>query len=226
MSLVATAIAGGIGRLRLTRPEQRNALNRALVDEAVAGMQRLAAAGVTVAVLEAEPPVFCAGNDLAEMDDPATGPAMDLVRALVDGPLFWIAAVSGPALGAGVAMAAVCPVAVAAESAWFALPEHRHGLFPGGMVPFLEVVVGPRPAMRAALTGDPLSARDAATLGLVDEVVPDAGLPERTQEWGERLIAQAAVTDAARDAWQAQFRTEAFAGRLEHLLSLLGDRPR
>src|SRR4051794_12889717 len=114
----------GVGHLRLERPDKRNAINHAMVDEAIDSIGRFVDSGVSVAVLCASGPVFCAGSDLDEPWDTGETPAADrMVAALLERPILWIAAVAGPTLGAGVGLVAACPVAVAADSAWFALPE-------------------------------------------------------------------------------------------------------
>lgn len=218
MALIASSIEGEVGRLCLTRPEKRNALSHALVDEALAAMDRFSEAGVKVAVLESDSPVFCSGNDLdevcAELERTASIRFLD---ALLDRPLFWIAALSGPALGAGVAVTATCPIAVASEDSWFSLPEVNIGLFPTGVLPYLESVMGVRTSFEAGLTGTRFSAYEAAEQGLISEVVSKETLDERVRALAYRLVAQPGVTDAARQAWQWRFRTPAFTNRFEQL---------
>jgi enoyl-CoA hydratase/carnithine racemase len=220
--LIHAVIDGGVGQLRLTRAGKRNALNGAMVAQALAAMDGFVAAGVRVAVLSADQPVFCSGNDLSEVPERVEDAiALAFIEALVDRPLFWVAAVSGPALGAGVAMVAVCPVSIATETAWFGLPELQIGLFPAGIVPYLEPLLGPRAAFRAGLTGAPLPAADAVTAGLIDEVVAPDALDGRVQARVEELLLRPAVTDAARQAWQAQFRTPSFLHRFDQMRQVL-----
>lgn len=225
--LVHAEIERQVGRLRFRRSDKRNALNEAMVNEALAAMDDFVAAGIRVAVLEADPPVFCAGNDLSEVPlQVEKSVSLRFIDALLDRPLFWVAAVSGPALGAGVAAVAVCPVTVAVETSWFALPEREIGLFPAGVLPYLEPVMGTRAAFRFGLTGVRLSAHDAVAAGLVDEVVGSEHLKQRVQDRLDELLLPPGVTDAARQAWQGTFRTPAFADRLEQMLRVLGKHER
>ena len=220
--LVHAEVDDAVGRLRLTRAHKRNALNAAMVHEALDAMDEFVAAGVRVAVLSADSPVFCSGNDLTEVPDQVENSvALRFVDALLNRPLFWVAAVSGPALGAGVALAAVCPVTVMAEHTWFSLPEVEIGLFPAGVVPYLERLVGPRTAFRAGLTGAPLAAADAFTAGLVDEVVPSEQMEDRVQSRVAELLRRPGVTDAARQAWQALFHTPEFTHRFDQMREIL-----
>jgi enoyl-CoA hydratase/carnithine racemase len=223
--LVSAAVVDGVGRLRLTRSEKRNALDHALVDEAAAAMEEFVRRGVRVAVLEADAPVFCAGNDLAEIGelDAASTAVVRFIDAMLTRPLFWIGSVAGPALGGGMALVAACPVALASDEAWFALPERRLGFYPAGVLPYLEVVMGTRPAFAAGLSGRGIPADEAATLGLVDEVVPHHRLAERTDEVAAELVADAAVSDAGRRVWQGRFRTAAFLERQAQLNAVLSE---
>ena len=222
--LVAVSVDDGVGRLRLTRAGKRNAISHALVDEAVAAMDELVGGGVRVAVLEADPPAFCSGNDLSEIEEVTDAASTAVVRfldALLTRPLFWIGSVSGPALGGGMAVVAACPVAIASEQAWFALTERRLGFFPSGVLPYLEVVMGARQAFQAGLTGRTITAAEAAELGLVAEVHPHDRLADRVQEVAADLAAHACVADAGREVWQRRFATSGFVERAAQLDEVL-----
>lgn len=216
--LIASEIDGDVGRLRLTRPEKHNALNQELVDQAVAAMDEYAAAGVRVAVLEAAPPTFCAGNDLTEARAGMDGAASDRFLAeLLERPLFWIAVVSGPALGAGAAVAAACPVTLATDQAWFALPESGLGLFPARALRYIEPFVGPRLAVELGLSARRLGPEEARAAGIVNEVVPVSELNGAVARWVAHATAHPAVTTAARESWQELFRTDAAVQRAAQL---------
>lgn len=220
MRLVSSSVSGGVGRLRLTRPDKRNALTHAMVDEVIEAMDAFAAAGAAVAVLEADPPVFCAGNDLREARaDRDRAAAERILGALLERPLHWIAAVEGPALGAGVAVVAACPVAIASEDAWFSLPEITIGLFPAGVTPYLEPLIGLREAHTAGLSGERLPA--AAVARLVTETVPPGEVHDRVDAWAEHLVANPQVAAAGRESWQRRFRTAAFTERRDSLDEIL-----
>jgi enoyl-CoA hydratase/carnithine racemase len=223
--LVSATVVDGVGRLRLTRSEKRNALNHALVDEATAAMEEFVRRGVRVAVLDADAPIFCAGNDLAQVGalDAASTAVVRFIDAMLTQPMFWIGSVAGPALGGGMALVAACPVVLASDQAWFALPERRLGFYPAGVLPYLEVVMGTRPAFSAGLTGRGIPADEAVTLGLVDEIVAHDRLGVRTDEVAAELAADAAVSDGGRRVWQGQFRTAAFLERQAQLNAVLSD---
>jgi enoyl-CoA hydratase/carnithine racemase len=217
-ALVRWASDGDVGRLTLARPAKRNALSAAMVDEACRAMDDLVGAGARIVVLDAEGPVFCAGADLAEARLDLAAPAFErLVDALLESGVFVVGAVAGPALGAGVALAAVCPVVVCSSDAWFSLPEHTIGLFPSIVLAYLEEHVGPRRGLRMGLTGERLGAEEAASLGLVTDVVPPERLDAAVAQWIDVLRRDARVTDDARRAWRARFARPEFTARRRDL---------
>lgn len=204
---VIASADGRSGRLTLSSPAKRNALSAELVTEVVAGLAFLADQGVQVGVLDAVPPAFCAGVDLSLPITAAPGtPDLRLFDAFLGSPIVWIASIDGPALAAGMVLAALCPVTLATERAWFALPEVRLGIFPGRVTGYLDVVLPRRALMAHALTGDRIDASTAAGLGLVTEVLPSAGLRAAEEAWVTRLLgADAAFLAAAAASWAAQF---------------------
>jgi enoyl-CoA hydratase/carnithine racemase len=216
---VLAAADGRAGRLTLASPGKRNALSADLVDEVVVGLAFLAEHGVEVGVLDAVPPAFCAGVDLSLPITAAPGtPDLRLFDALLSSPITWIASIDGPALAAGTVLAALCPVTLATERAWFALPEVRLGIFPGRVTGYLDVVLPRHALMAHALTGDRIDASTAARLGLVTEVVDSAGLPAVEAAWLERLLAaDGSFLAAAAASWAAQFTApEVVAHRAEN----------
>lgn len=215
--LVDWSVDGPVGRVRLCRAVKRNALDHRLVDGVLGAAAELERAGALVAVLEAEPPVFCAGVDLTvPIGLDRDGPDLRLLDGLTSSPLLWVAAVDGPALAAGMAVAAACPVVVASERAWFALPERDLLLFPGRVLSYLEPVLGPRHALQLALTGERLSAEQAHHLGLVGEVVSVDRFDTVVARRAAELAAPGpAFVTAARTSWQAVFDGPVARGRAE-----------
>lgn len=200
---------GDTGRLTLTSAAKRNALSVALVDDMVRGMAHLSDHGVRIAVLDAEPPVFCAGVDLGRPVSAEPGsPDLLLFDALRTTPIFWIASIDGPVLAAGMVLAALCPVSLATERAWFALPELKLGLYPGRVTSFLDALVPRRHLFTYALTGERISAARARDFGLVTQVVESAELPSTERRWLEHLSgAELEFVATARKTWQATFDT-------------------
>lgn len=207
----------GVGWLWLSRPDKRNALSHAMVDDALNAMDGFADAGVEVAVLQAEGPVFCAGADVTEALGDSNPASERLLARLMRDPLFWIAGLRGPALGAGVAIASVCPVVVCSDKVYFALPEHRLGLFPSGVVAYIEASIGLRRSVELGLTGAPLSAMEAIACGLVNEVVPDDELESAITRWVDLVGRDPLVARNAGRSWRSAFAGPGFVARKSEL---------
>jgi enoyl-CoA hydratase/carnithine racemase len=212
--VIHARIEDGIGRVTLARPEKRNALTLDIAAGVARAVAEFAAAGIGVAVLDAEGPIFCAGNDLDEARaDPGDTAMTRLLDVVLTGPVCWVAAVEQPALGGGLAVVCACPVVVAADDTWFALPEVSLGVFPSAVLAFLEPALGPRRALTLGLTGDRLGAVDAAAAGVVTEAVPRAEVTARAVEWAGRLASRPAVTASGLASWQSYFASPAFTQR-------------
>jgi len=168
-----------IAVLRINRPQARNALNLA-VREALA--QHFTALGEDEAtrciILTGSDTLFAAGADLRDMVERTPVELMarrNLWQPIAQCPKPVIAAVNGYALGGGCELAMHADIIVAGEGASFGQPEVRVGIMPGaGGTQRLVRAVGKFKAMKILMTGEPVTARDAFTMGLVSEVVPDA----------------------------------------------------
>jgi enoyl-CoA hydratase len=194
--------------LTMNRPQQLNALSRALVKELALAMQELDDDDqVRVIILTGGEKVFAAGADIKELA--ALGPFdapvserfvyRDRINA-VSKPV--IAAVNGFALGGGCELAMSCDIIVAAENARFGQPEVNLGILPGsGGTQRLTHLVGKHKAMELILTGDFLSAADAERLGLVNRVVPGELVLEEAKAIAKKIAAKPAL--AIRAAKQA-----------------------
>ncbi len=192
---------GPVAWVTIDRPEARNAINAAVRDglhEATATFNDDDAA---VLVLTGSGDVaFCAGADLKEMSAMALGvPPPDYVpvfgRTLrVEKPT--IAAVNGAALAGGFLLAQMCDLCVAADHARFAISEVKVGRGAPWAAP-LPWLVPPRIAMELLVTGEPLTAQRAYEVGLVNRVVPMAGLHDAVQELAEGIAGNAPLSVAA-----------------------------
>ncbi|MGY1794960.1 enoyl-CoA hydratase-related protein [Geodermatophilus sp. SYSU D00525] len=177
--LLQVTVAGGVARLVLDSPANRNALSRALRAQLREALDAaLADDAVRVVVLDHTGRVFCSGMDLSEAAGAGAGDQgvrelPDLLRTVWTAPKPVVAAVRGPARAGGVGLAAACDVVVAASSATFGMSEVRLGLVPA----VISAVVLPRMLAHAAhrlmLTGEVFDATTAAAGGLVDLVAPD-----------------------------------------------------
>ncbi len=167
--------------VRLWRPERLNALDMELRRALARTFRDLAEdEEVRVAVLAGSERAFAAGADLGEMVDADSVEMMRrathrLWQAVADFPKPLIAAVRGYALGGGMELAMHADIIVAGENAEFGQPEVRVGIMPGaGGTQRLLRAVGPYRAAWLVMTGERVSGREAAAMGLVSRLVPDA----------------------------------------------------
>lgn len=176
----------GIAVVRLNRPDAHNALSaelRARLAEIFSGLAE--DDGVRCVVLTGSGNVFAAGADIKAMakagpSEMVNSGAAAAWRVLREFPKPVIAAVNGWALGGGCELAMHADIIVAGEGARFGQPEIKVGIIPGGGgTQRLTRAVGKFKAMKMLLTGEPVSAHYAETMGLVSEVVPDAEVPQR-----------------------------------------------
>jgi 2-(1,2-epoxy-1,2-dihydrophenyl)acetyl-CoA isomerase len=170
-----------IATITLNRPEVMNGLNVHMRAELLHAL-RLAPENARVIVLTGAGRAFCSGQDLG---DRATAADVDLertlreeyeplLRAIYECPIPTIAAVNGPAAGAGANLALACDVCIAAESATFIQAFARIGLIPdAGGTYWLPRQIGFAKAMGAALFAEPISARQASAWNMIWEAVPD-----------------------------------------------------
>ncbi len=203
--------AKGVVWLTLDRPEIHNAFDDRLIAALTKELENLGAdAGVRVVVLTGAGRSFSAGADLNWMRRTATYGEADnladaralagLMQTLNELPKPTVARVNGAALGGGTGLVACCDIVVASAEATFGTTEVRLGLIPSVIGPYVLAAVGPRHARRLMLTGERISAAEAARIGLVHEVVP----PEQLDAAVERILADllksgpAAITAAKR----------------------------
>lgn len=180
----------------IDRPEVRNALNPAANFELAQVFDRFDAdPDLWVAIVTgAGDQAFCAGLDIKSQTpgqklsaDPPSGFAGLTARFRNSKPI--LAAVNGGAIGGGFEMALACDLMIAADTAYFALPEPHIGLVPmaGGMHR-LTRQIGLKPAMGMLLTGRKVQVEEALRLGLVNEVVPRAELLATAHRWAARIM--------------------------------------
>ncbi|HEX2265808.1 MAG TPA: enoyl-CoA hydratase/isomerase family protein [Solirubrobacterales bacterium] len=187
LNTIRIEIDGEIGTLTLDRPDAFNAMSPELIGEMTVAFAWLAdRAPLRGLIVTGAGKAFCAGGDVTwfrkgveagEVDLPSEvrRGAEVLHQAIVDLrriPYPVIAAVNGPAAGAGFSLALACDIRIASERAFFAPAYGRIGASPdGGMTYFLPRVVGPSKALEILLEDPNLTAADAKELGLVSEVV-------------------------------------------------------
>ncbi len=198
---------GTIGTLTLDRPDAFNAMSPEMIGEMTVAFAWLAdQAPLRALIVTGAGKAFCAGGDVnwfktGVEDDSIDLPAQvrrgaeALHQAIVDLrriPCPVIAAVNGPAAGAGFSLALACDIRVASEAAFFAPAYGRIGASPdGGMTYFLPRVVGPSRALEILLEDPNMTAQDALAERLVSEVAAPEELMERAREKAEKLAAKA-----------------------------------
>jgi enoyl-CoA hydratase/carnithine racemase len=200
----------GVAVLTMNRPDTRNALSLEMIDRLHARFTRLATdRTVTAIVLAANGPVFCAGHDLKELTahraDADKGLAFyteamtrcaAMMQLIVACPKPVIAAVQGTATAAGCQLVATCDLAVAASEAKFATPGVNIGLFCSTPMVALSRNVGRKRAMEMLLTGDMLSAKDAADYGLINKVVAATQVLPEALSLAAKIAAKSPLTVA------------------------------
>ncbi len=197
---ISLEVAQGVATLTLNRPERLNSLTRSMLGEMAHAIAAVRLDGaVRCLLVTGAGRAFCSGQDLDdESVDPSLGPVdmgavvengyQPVILGLRDLPMPVLAAVNGVAAGGGANIALSCDVVVAARSATFVQPFCRLGLLPGaGGTWWLPRLVGPARAMGMALFGEPVSAVDAQSWGLIWACVADEQLAEHTRQLALRL---------------------------------------
>jgi len=250
MSLVRTDLREGVAVVTLDDPPRRNALSLAMADELGLLFRGFAASNeVGAVVLTGEPPAFSAGADLADLEQATP----ERLRRIYDGflavagcPVPTIAAVNGPAVGAGLNLALACDVRIAGRRARFDSRFLALRLQPGGGHTFmLDRILGPQGAAAVALLGEALDGEAAVRCGLAWRVVEDDELVVEARRMARRAAAaprefvrrlkatlgEAAVLSRHADAvelelgHQARSATEpAFRQQLEELKRRIAER--
>jgi len=185
------AVSDGLCVITLNRPDKMNALTVQMRAEILNAIQQSGNDNARVIVLTGTGDAFCSGQDLGDVDVGDLDMERDLrdeynpiLEAISECPVPVIAAVNGPAAGAGANLALAADVVIATESAYFMQAFTRIGLIPdAGGTYWLPRNMGGAKAMGAALFADKISARQADDWGMIWEAVPDA---EFEKQWRAR----------------------------------------
>jgi enoyl-CoA hydratase/carnithine racemase len=171
---------GDIVTITLDRPEKRNALSVELMEELIATLEAVGRSDALGVVIAANGPVFSAGHNFADM----VGVTFEAARRVFDVcarmmqtiqaiPQPVCAKVHALATAAGCQLVAMCDLAIAAESAGFATPGGKGGLFCHTPLVAVARNVGRKRALEMGFTGDVIDAATAADWGLINRAVPD-----------------------------------------------------
>lgn len=176
---VLVASDGGITTITLNRPEKRNALAMEMMQELIHALHAVVRSDARGVILAANGPVFSAGHNFADMAGASEAQATELfsvctqmMDAIQTMPQPVIARVHALATAAGCQLVATCDLAVAADTATFAIPGGKAGLFCHTPLVAIARNIGRKRALEMALTGDAIDARTAAEWGLINRCVP------------------------------------------------------
>jgi enoyl-CoA hydratase/carnithine racemase len=183
------------GTIVLNRPDKRNALTRQMIDDLAQALDDLhQEKKVRAVILTGAGTAFCAGMDLAEMQQTAQQPdAMrqwhndavqyrDLIEVMLRFPKPIIAAVNGPAVAGGAGLALASDLVIGTPESTFGLPEPRRGIVAGLVSPLLVFRVGASHAANLLLTARSIDAAEAFRIGLFHELAPGELVWARAQE--------------------------------------------
>lgn len=193
VSRVQQTIRDGVGWITLADPGRRNALDLELAAELAGVVRGLGSeAGVHALVVTGAGSAFCAGADravLAEADEALLRAVYDPFLALAASTVPTVAAVNGPAVGAGFNMALACDVRIAAQSARFESRFLQLPIHPGGGHTWmLSRLVGPQAAAAMCVFDQPVDGAAAVRIGLAWSCVPDGELLNACQRFCARIV--------------------------------------
>ena len=210
---------GGIAILTLNRPQARNSLSEALLEALGEALSAIAHdRAVRVVVLAANGAAFSAGHDLKELNAHRSeadrgrayfkhimGLCSRVMQQIVTLPQPVIASVQATATAAGCQLVATCDLAVASQVAKFATPGVNIGLFCSTPMVALSRNVSRKHGMQMLLTGDLISADEAARIGLVNEVVPTGQERAAAIKLAEKIAAKStAIVKIGKQAFYRQ----------------------
>jgi enoyl-CoA hydratase/carnithine racemase len=192
---------GNVMVLTLNRPEQRNAMNSALMSELNAALRSADKdEAIGAVILTGRGPAFCAGGDLKETSknieqadfwtryDRATQ-SLDVHRLIAALTKPVIGAINGFALAGGAGLAMSCDLVVASDKASFGYPEVKRGLVAAMVMVSLSRIVGRRQALELLLSGRMIDAREALAIGMINRVVPHETLMQETLTFAGTIAA-------------------------------------
>lgn len=193
---------GSIATVTLNRPEKRNAISNALIDDLLRALEEVEQSAAQVLILTGNGKAFCAGMDIEDLRAVAslspeeshsdslrtTRLLRTLFVSLYKFPKVTIAAVNGPAIAGGCGLATLCDFTIASDVAKFGYTEVRIGFIPALVSTFLLRQVGEKQARDLLLTGRLFGADEAFRLGLVTEVVAADKLMDRVHELAGTLL--------------------------------------
>ena len=200
---VDVTVDGPVTTITLNNPAKRNSLALDVMLELTDVLREVGDSDALGVILAAEGPVFSAGHNFGDMVDVELPDAQHLLHVCTDMmnmvqhiPQVVIAKVAKLATAAGCQLVATCDMAIAAESAGFALPGGKGGLFCNTPLVAVARQIGRKRALEMAITGDVVSAETAADWGLINRAVPDDELDDAVDDLMARSIKGSAMSKA------------------------------
>ena len=188
---------GAVLTLTINREDKRNALSTEVLEGLCEQLRRgQGDADLRAIVLTAVgDKAFCAGADLAsgkafkpDYSQPRNPSLPQLFRLARESNVPIVGRINGTCMAGGMGLLALCDMAIAADHALFGLPEVKVGVFPMQVLSVLQHIVPRRRLMELCFTGEPVSASEAMGMGLLNAVVPAAGLDAAVQKMVGRLV--------------------------------------
>ncbi len=197
---VKVSVDGSVTTVTLANPAKRNALALDVMLELSDVLREIGSSDALGVILAAEGPVFSAGHNFGDMLGAELPDAQHLLQVCTEMmnliqqlPQVVIAKVQALATAAGCQLVATCDMAIAAESAGFALPGGKGGLFCHTPLVAVARQIGRKRALEMAITGDVVSAATAAEWGLINRAVPDDQLDAAVDDLMRRSIRGSAM---------------------------------
>lgn len=219
---------GPFATITLNQPEKRNALTACLMQELTDALQAVAKGQALGVILAANGPVFSAGHDFADMAGATLAQSRELfqvcttlMNTIQAIPQPVVARVHALATAGGCQLVSSCDLAVAANTAMFAIPGGKAGLFCHTPLVAVARNVGRKRALEMAMTGDPIDAAMAADWGLINKAVAPDQLEAATRDLIERATRGSALSKAlGKQAFYRQVdlpQDEAYAFAVERM---------
>jgi enoyl-CoA hydratase/3-hydroxyacyl-CoA dehydrogenase len=217
--------------ITMNRPHSLNALNRILWRELYKALEKAEKdRDVNVIVITGAGRAFSAGDDIkdvaslksqSEIRDFFFNYAVPTVMKLIESTKPIIAAVNGPAYGGGCEIVMLCDMSIASEDAVFAVPEARVGALPPIASAIGAYLIGKLNTTMLALIGDPISAQEAKSMGMVNKVVPAEELKKTVEEIANKLMLSAPTSiRAIKKIMSEQIQLKQLERAVEELIAL------
>lgn len=224
-------VAGATATITISNPAKRNAMSLDMWRSLPGLLDGLATdPAVRVLVLTGDGDTFCAGADIADLKDPATGSALaqgaavEAEEALAAFPKPAVAVIRGFCVGGGCQLAAACDLRFAAEGSRFGVTPARLGIvYAASSTRRLMGLVGPAAAKHLLFSAELIGDERALRVGLVDEVLPDDALGKRVEEFAGVLASRSLLTQAAAKEFAAPVLDPARAGHWARQAAGSGD---